>query len=218
MRLNRSLTALVIAVAAIVMGSFWLMAADAQTERERMQEWNTAVVVPLSGSRQVPAVDTDATGMATFWPSQGMNSMCYMVHIDDLDGDVQQVSIHQLQQGGGATGEAVLILSTEQLGDDDDGIIAMGNMTSQDLIGPMAGASMSQFFDEMEAGNLYVNVITDDHPEGEIRGNIDVNMDCQELIALGMEMRDHDHDGGQQGGAGGPAMGPDNGDDDDNDD
>lgn len=187
------MAALVIVVAAVVMGSFWLMAADAQTERERMQEWNTAIAVPLSGNQQIPAVDTDSTGMAAFWPSEDMSSMCYMVHVDDLDDDVTQVSIHQAEREGG-TGEAVLMLSMEQLDDDDDGIIALGNMTSQDLTGPMAGASMAQFFDEMEAGSLYVNVITDDHPEGEIRGNIDVNMDCQDVNALGMEMRDRDDD------------------------
>lgn len=187
-----TLAALVVVVAAVVIGSFWMMAGDAQTERERMQEWNTAIVVPLSGGQQVPTVDSDATGLAAFWPDDDMSSICYMVHADDLDDDVTQVSVHQAQQGED-TGEAVLILSTEQFDDDDDdGVIAMGNITSQDLIGPMAGASMTEFFDEMEAGNLYVNVITDDHPGGEIRGNIDVDMTCDDIVALGNAMSDDD--------------------------
>jgi len=197
------------------------MAAEAQTERERMQEWNTAIAVPLSGGQQTPAVDSDATGLAAFWPSENMNSVCYMVHVDDLDDDVTQVSVHWVQQEGGTTGETVLMLSTpDQLDDDDDdGIIALGNISSQNLTGPMAGASMAQFFDEMAAGKLYVNVMTDDHPEGDIRGNIDVNMDCQDLSTLGMEMMDRDDDDDrQQSGPSGPTPSSSDGDDDDDDD
>ena len=214
MRQKRSLAALVIVVAAVIMGSFWVMTADAQTERERIQEWNTAVGVPLSGSQHSPAVDTDASGLAAFWPSEDMSSVCYMVHAEDLDDDVTQVSIHQAQQEGG-TGDAVLMLSIEHPDDDDDGVIALGNFTSQDLIGPMAGASMTEFFDAMEAGDLYVNVITDDHPEGEIRGNIDLSMACEDVMALGNEMRDQDDDGRHSGGSGGGAS---QSDDDDRDD
>jgi hypothetical protein len=37
-----------------------------------MQEWNMAIAMPLSGSQQTPAVDTDATGIAAFWPMTTM--------------------------------------------------------------------------------------------------------------------------------------------------
>lgn len=49
----------------VVIGILFLRRASSaapREERDRMQEWNMAIAVPLSGSQQTPAVDTDATG------------------------------------------------------------------------------------------------------------------------------------------------------------
>jgi hypothetical protein len=199
------------------------MAVDAQTERDRMQEWNTAIAVPLSGNQQMPeSVDTDGTGMAVFWPNEDMSELCYIVIVDDLDDDVTQASIHWIQQDDGTTGEPVMMLLPSDQSDDDDdddGVIAVGTIDAQNLTGPMAGASMTQFIDELEAGNLYVNVMTEDYPNGEIRGDIDVNMTCQDIRALGMEMIDlDDDDRARSSGGGTPQANDDDNDDDDDDD
>ena len=64
-----------------------------------------------------------------------------------------------------------------------NGVLATGTITAANLIGPLAGQSLEALIDEIEAGNAYVNVHTNDgvgptntgpgdFPGGEIRGQI----------------------------------------------
>jgi hypothetical protein len=64
-----------------------------------------------------------------------------------------------------------------------NGPIAEGTLTAADFIGPLAGMSMADLVAQIQAGNAYVNVHTDDgvapantgpgdFPGGEIRGQI----------------------------------------------
>ena len=52
------------------------------------------------------------------------------------------------------------------------GVLAEGEITAADLIGPLAGASLADLLDEITAGNTYVNAHTVVNPGGEIRGPI----------------------------------------------
>jgi hypothetical protein len=54
-----------------------------------------------------------------------------------------------------------------------DGVLAEGTITSENLVGPLAGATLADLIDEIQAGNAYVNVHTVQNPPGEIRGQID---------------------------------------------
>ena len=53
-----------------------------------------------------------------------------------------------------------------------NGNLAIGTLTAADLIGPLSGLTLSDLLAEIEAGNTYVNVHTQAHPTGEIRGQI----------------------------------------------
>src|SRR5439155_11311429 len=64
-----------------------------------------------------------------------------------------------------------------------DGVLAEGTITAANLIGPLAGHPLSDLVAEMESGNAYANVHTNDgvdgvntgpgdFPGGEIRGPI----------------------------------------------
>jgi hypothetical protein len=63
------------------------------------------------------------------------------------------------------------------------GVLVEGTLSSTDLIGPLAGAPLSDLIDELKAGNVYTNVHTSDDAEpansgpgdyryGEIRGQL----------------------------------------------
>jgi len=53
-----------------------------------------------------------------------------------------------------------------------NGVLAQGTFTAADLIGPLEGQPLSALIEQMEAGNAYVNIHTDQFPGGEIRGQI----------------------------------------------
>ena len=53
-----------------------------------------------------------------------------------------------------------------------NGTLVEGTIGADRLVGPLAGQSLTDLREAMEAGNTYVNVHTADHPGGEIRGDI----------------------------------------------
>ena len=53
-----------------------------------------------------------------------------------------------------------------------NGLLAQGIITDADLIGPLAGMTIYDLLDAMDAGNTYVNVHTQAYPPGEVRGQI----------------------------------------------
>ncbi len=67
-----------------------------------------------------------------------------------------------------------------------DGVLAEGNITAADLVGPLAGHPLSDLLNAIDAGNAYVNVHTNDgvapintgpgdFPGGEIRGQLNMH-------------------------------------------
>jgi hypothetical protein len=47
-----------------------------------------------------------------------------------------------------------------------------GTVTADNLEGPMAGSQLSDLIDAMNNGQAYVNIHTEQNPDGEIRGQI----------------------------------------------
>lgn len=54
------------------------------------------------------------------------------------------------------------------------GVLATGTITAADLTGPLAGMTLADLVETLEAGLGYVNVHTAQHPGGEIRGQITI--------------------------------------------
>ena len=125
--------------------------------------------VELSGN-EVPPVQTDAKGSAEF-TAPHFDNIGYSVNVSNID----KVTMAHIHSGKiGENGPIVVTLfktetpSTEPI----NGNLVSGNITNAKLEGPMAGKTLIDLTKSMELGETYVNVHTEEHPNGEIRGQI----------------------------------------------
>jgi CHRD domain len=147
---------------------------------------NTEFTATLSGKEVIPPVKTDGTGIANF--EVGENSLSYQINVLNA-GKITSV---QINHGAvGTNGDAIVTL-IESKGDDDVNLIdniptltgiastkqssssfsASGNVNVADLTGPFKDKTIADLVIAMQSGETYVNVKTEDHPEGELRGQI----------------------------------------------
>ena len=142
-------------------------------------------IVPLSGSQEVPARETPASGFALFWLSADEQSLRYLLFGFNID-NVVFSHIHAPAPAGVNAGVVVFLLhDMPPGGGPSNGLLAKGTLTSADLINAFAGMPFSVLVDAMESGDAYVNVHTNDgvaptntgpgdFPGGELRGQIDI--------------------------------------------
>jgi len=121
----------------------------------------------LSGQQEVPPVQTTASGMAWFKPMQ--DKMWFKLNVTDMQG-VTQAHIHTGKQG--ENGPILVTLYKSDTPQPINGKLAYGNITANLLEGPMKGKQISDLATAMSNGSTYVNVHTEKHPNGEIRGQI----------------------------------------------
>lgn len=132
---------------------------------------------PLQGANEVPAVDSQGTGMAHFKLNKSGTALSFKLNVANLD-DITQAHIHCGLPGtnGGVTaflfGFAVPAVNV-------NGNLATGVISASGVI-PIADSAVcpggiSDFDDliaQIQAGNTYVNVHTVANPGGEIRAQI----------------------------------------------
>jgi hypothetical protein len=125
----------------------------------------------LEGDEEVPPVDSDAKGAAIFRTSNDGTELNYTLIVANIE-DVTAAHIHLAPRGENGDIVAFLFDPEEPTEGRTNGVLAEGTITSEDLVGPLEGSTLSELIDEIEAGNTYVNVHTVEHPSGEIRGQI----------------------------------------------
>ena len=125
----------------------------------------------LEGDEEVPPVDSDAKGAAIFRTNNDGTELNYRLIVANIE-DVTAAHIHLAPRGENGDIVAFLFDPEEPTEGRTNGVLAEGTITSEDLVGPLEGSTLSELIDEIEAGNTYVNVHTVDHPSGEIRGQI----------------------------------------------
>jgi hypothetical protein len=112
----------------------------------------------LSGKDESPSVDSTATGTAQFQLSPDGKELTYDLTTKDLKG-FMMAHIHQGKAG--ENGPPVAPLS-----------MGKGKITASDLQGPLSGKQLKDLVDLMSNGGAYVNIHTQQHQDGEIRGQI----------------------------------------------
>jgi hypothetical protein len=127
----------------------------------------------LSGAEEVPAVDTDARGVAVF-KRTGEDELTFFLNVANIE-NVSMSHIH-LAPAGQNGGVVVWLYPSapppQLIPGRFDGPLASGTITSANLVGALAGMTVQDLVDHIEAGNAYVNVHTSQFPGGEIRGQI----------------------------------------------
>ncbi len=122
----------------------------------------------LTGQQEVPPVDTQATGEASFVPVTPNN--------ETIDFFVNATGIEAVTQGhihGAPEGENGPIVATLFKYDSvQNDVLENGTIAANNLEGPLQGKTISDLIATMKNGSAYVNVHTEQNPNGEIRGQL----------------------------------------------
>jgi len=177
-RFPRTSTSSVLAVALLACSS-----ADPAEPASYQAEFQAAAAATnpgahLSGASEVPATGSAGVGQATFHLSRDGSTVTYRLLIANIENTIM-AHIHLAATG--ANGPIVVWLRPTAppppaaVPGRFDGVYATGTFTADDLVGLLAGESLSALLAAMRDGNTYVNVHTTRFPGGEIRGQIRVN-------------------------------------------
>ena len=114
--------------------------------------------VPLTGAQQVPPVQTSGSGNANLTYDASTRVVTWNISFSGLSGQATMAHFHGPAPAGKNAGVAVWLSQK-------------GNMM---VASPITGqATLSPDEAKMfEAGDMYINVHTKDHPSGEIRGQV----------------------------------------------
>jgi len=107
-----------------------------------------------------------------FFLSRDGNALRYVVTVDRLR-DVTMAHLHLA--AAGKNGPVVAWLYPKSppprvRKGEISGTLSSGVLAAADLRGPLQGKSLRDLVDAVKAGDIYVQVHTEQHPEGEIRG------------------------------------------------
>ena len=152
---------------AVALGSLVLAAANssyAQNEKYRAR---------LDGNNEVPVVKTTAEGVINFKTKSGM--MTWKMNVTGIN-DARAANIHQGEVG--EKGDVVVdLMKVSKHSDSPKGMTMRGNVTESSLMGSMAGKTIADLKTAIANGDVYVNLKTQDHPDGLMRGQIKLKGD-----------------------------------------
>jgi CHRD domain len=117
----------------------------------------------LSGKDEVPPTESSATGWAKFQTDENGTQLSYWVNITGLK---EITGAHVYNGSTEENGDVVVTLSENAT------LSLIGNITKDDLQGPLEGKEIDSLVSLMSDGNAYVNVHTDEFQNGAIRGQI----------------------------------------------
>ena len=129
---------------------------------------NVYFVTNMTGQEEVPPVDTQALGEAILTQDLPQNqTMHYYVNVTGIQG-VTQGHIHS-----GAEGEnGPIVVTLFSFDSPQNEVLQDSNFTASNLEGPMEGKTMQDLIAAMKNGSTYINVHTEQNPNGEIRGQL----------------------------------------------
>lgn len=122
----------------------------------------------LDPNNEVPPVDSEADGVATFKiKDDAVQSTINVTGIADISG--AQIFMGEIGQDGDPI---VDLVKTGVKTQRSDGVAIKGTFTAAEFDGSMQGKDLSALQSAMAANQTFVNVMTSEHPDGEITGHI----------------------------------------------
>lgn len=122
----------------------------------------------LDANNEVPPVDSKAEGVATFKiKDDTIQSKINITGITDISG--AQIFMGEIGQNGVPI---VDLVKTGEKTPRSDGVGITGIFTASEFEGSMQGKDLSALQSAMAGNQTYVNIMTTDHPDGEIVGHI----------------------------------------------
>jgi hypothetical protein len=134
---------------------------------------NTATTVftaDLTGGNVVPSVETAASGKLTLTVSADGTTVDYKLDVSSIIG----LTIARLHQGKvGANGATILTIYNGPIKDGlFTGTAKHGSFTAKDFVGPLKGQTIDDFVGMIESNEIYLAVATQNHHDGELRGQL----------------------------------------------
>jgi hypothetical protein len=127
----------------------------------------------LDGNNEVPPVNTTSEGVINFKTKSGM--MTWKMNVTGIT-DPTGAHIHKGKIG--ENGDIVVdLLKVSKHSDTPKGMTMRGNVTDSSLTGSMAGQTIADLKTAMANGDTYINLKTQDHPDGLLRGQIKLKGD-----------------------------------------
>ena len=143
---------------------------------------------------QNPAVDSPATGFATFSLDDATNTLAFEVHFANLIGDTTMLHIHR----GDAGVNGSVAYDLEAIAGVTDGftspVTGTIDLANDLLLG--GGVTVQDILNDLVNGDLYVNLHTSSFPNGEIRGQVEV--ESGHVIPLASDQHVTDRNFGNQ--------------------
>jgi hypothetical protein len=129
------------------------------------------IITFLSGKEEVPPNDSNANAWAKFQSVNNGSEIAFWINIFGLN----KITGAHLHDGiKGQNGDIVAVLSKDKSPDTEGNatISLQGNITKNDLQGPLKGKEISDLVRQMTNASIYVNIHTDEFKDGAIRGQI----------------------------------------------
>lgn len=123
---------------------------------------------PLTGMEEVPPVNTNSTGIALFELIN--DNINFKVNVTNLD-NIKTAHIHSGEFG--QNGDIIVTLFNHTAPVDVvNGTLVEGKVAAVDLQGPLKGKTITDLVQLINNTKTYVNIHTEQYPNGEIRGQI----------------------------------------------
>lgn len=156
----------ILIISATILSSILVVPAISSTSAQSESE--TKYKAKLIGDSVVPAVQTTAAGRAVIFVSD--DTLRWKLNVTGIT-DPTMAHIHMGKKGVNGSIVADLLVSGKVESEPDRTILS-GKISSADLQGPLQGKTLEDLKSAFNTENMYIDLHTKSHPDGELRGTI----------------------------------------------